>query len=1246
MALQLPLDIVSNTPCYGAYAAYRVSTSYTGPTINIRRSSDNATSDFYANPYGQFGTTVNGAGTSLESWLGASTAYVVTWYDQSGKGNHATQTTTSQQPIFDSTKYRVDFTSGSSFFNLPSGTVPQGRSYNTVSGTYISTNSAARTTFISDNNSLESIYDTVMNATVTMNGTFIGSNQNATYMSGSRSFIDSNEFNVLFSFFDGTYTKAGRVHFRQNGNIIDCYQSARIYWTGNVTTYNISTATGNDAYAGASGYGVVYLSIPCNAPYTVTMKHNTIASTTGCWLGAGVMTTNQANHFRRNVNQYVNYWYANDFYGNDVVYNAGNTVTYAYDGSYNYLYVNSAPQGVSPIRSGWNGQAGNECIGRNANGGEYFTGEMYYLFIFKSYLGTNERNHIERGMPISTTSGPIKFSQLRAVMNGTTSTTTISLSQFQTYSGVQANQLISVTPFNGFVLRSGLFMRIYWSRYHGNDPTWFNSNTPNVMGVTATLKNTYCATGGFNNPNTTDVAVGGVAATSVYSVEWTGFFFAPITGTYTFYLASDDSSYLWVGSSAASGYTTANSLINNLYTGPAEKSATMSLTGGTYYPFRLQFGDGGGGEFITFSFAPPSGVRVYEGTGYFFCQSRNVSASSTYQYLIRNGSTEITTYVQGTISSNPATSGYAIYAANPWLPNGYYWIKSAAMPNALQMYVDVKSGGYDFYQITGGTSASTSTSIHSGTALGLELMVPRSQIHWKSIYRYVHTTLGSNYSTWLAAIPVYRSTTTNGGNYTGYAMYDPRLGNSGSTTGSYNGAPDWTCKDGGVWYIRDAPFVQPDGDYTLSGFLGTYYTETAYPQYLTSYGAPGLNDATAGYYTGSNYIVSTNYAGSTLSTITTYFDGSTYERAAPSALYIKNMTGATTNGVYWINLPTVGPTQIYCIMDSTVDGGGWMMAMKANSNAGFTSSTTLSYPGNFTNSDVLIGTISKPSNFIAGSVSITLRSYGGKTYANTMESAAYINDSSGTRLIAAYVGDRANNSSSFDITDTVTITLSDVQFPLTVRAWVWYGGWWVYGITTVTTISSVSSGTTFNYDSSYWTNNTTTLNATNTNRDAGDAKFNTMNYFPSKDMLALWPDIPYNYASGTGGSLSLSGYNNWCWMKNNYNSGTKQTLVSYFSTASNVSFGTAKGVERGTAFSSQAGNQFYGVNFTVLNAARVRWGFAWNNEGDWNSNDVAGGIGMSGTTSYTVSYSGGDFIGCCQDQTGINRSARVEMYIR
>jgi hypothetical protein len=365
-------------------------------------------------------------------------------------------------------------------------------------------------------------------------------------------------------------------------------------------------------------------------------------------------------------------------------------------------------------------------------------------------------------------------------------------------------------------------------------------------------------------------------------------------------------------------------------------------------------------------------------------------------------------------------------------------------------------------------------------------------------------------------MPIYK--TTSGGNYTGYAMFDPRLGNSGSTAGSYNGAPDWVCKDGGLWYIKDTPWGEPSGDYVANALLGIY-SEILYPQWLTPYGSPGFNDANDIYYTGSTYLVSTNYAGSTLTTLYDYFDGSTAARAAPSALYIKNRTGTNTNGVYWINLPTVGATQVYCIMDSAVDGGGWMMAMKA------------------------------------------------------------------------------------------------------------------------------TRGTTFNFDSTHWTT-ATTLNPSDNTRNDADAKFHSMNYFQGKDLLALWPDIPHNYGGGSGGSLSLPTYNNWCWMKNNYNGGSRQALINYFSIVNNVSFGTPKGVERGTAFSSQGdiffdGNQFYGVNFTLNYTYRVRWGLAWNNEQDWFSNDVGGGIGMS-----VGAYSAGDYIGCCQDQIGINRNARVEVYIR
>lgn len=1504
MAQQLPLDVVSTSTCSGAYAVYRVSSSYAGATVNVRRSSDNAATDFYANAYGQLGTSMNGTGTSIETWLGSSTGYVVKWYDQSGRGNHATQSDTSLQPRIDNINNRIDFTvsSGTAHLLLPSGTVPNCRNYS-VSG-YISTNSAARTVLVSDNNILQNIYDNAQTATVQMSGPYVGSNFNATYMLGSRTDISlTNEFSVIYCFFDSGYTKAARVVFRQNGTTIDCYQSQGLNWNSNVTGtyYNTVPITDANVPTGGSGYGVSYISIVYKTSYTVTVKHNTIGNTVGTWLGsAGTGAgTNTINEFRRNYFGYLNAWYDNDFSGSTYAYADGNIVTHTFDGDYIYMYINGTPQGVSTLRTGWNGQSGNEYIGRSYFG-EYLNGELYSLFIFKSLLPTNERTSIEKTMPLSNASGPISFSKLKTALGLTTSS--VSMSQAKIYAG--AGSALAVSKFDGYTLRNGLFMRFYSNTYFSNNVNFFNTNTPTKTGVVTNFRNTYCATGGLSNPNPAQYQIGNVPVISTYSVEWVGLFFAPVSGTYTFYITSDDTSFIWIGENALSGYNTSNTLINTLFV-YTEITATISLTGGTYYPFRFQYG-AGGGDLLFFSFAPPNGGRVYDGTGYFFCQSINnpnnttlsvyypfeipdvnisavkaryvgfdfgnvtggnryinvvgvsvftlyndaniintsmtVTASSfgtaisplidnndgtlfytnaeispwvmidlgseqyihkvqlhnrqdcctgriaggrlflrdannvtfytsnmiatkggstiyqdyptndghlfytwwpslntipygsdtlpyptssftsvvtnkansssnlilyngatmsntvyklgssslsltaalsqyalssnfkpttngltisfwyksngsptwarvfdfgngpssdnifissngdglnrfafsvfygatenkiyltdanyndnvwrhivwtltyatpnsytstwnlyingvnrynsstqlypspsvtrtlcylgrsnwavdgyyngnidefriydsvlsatdaaalynntmvDYTYTILNGSTSITTTVQGMSSTNPATSGYAIYSANPWLPNGYYWIKSAAMPNALQMFVDIKNGGQDFYQIVGGTSVNYITQTHSGTALGLELVIPRSQDSWRAIYNYVHTTLGSNYTTWYYPLPIYNTLV---GNYTGYAMFDPRFGNSGSTAGSYNGAPDWTCKDGGLWYIKDIPWGEPNGDYFANAFLGTY-SEILYPQWLTPYGSPGFNDGNDIYYTGSTYLVSTNYAGSTLTTLYDYFDGSTAARAAPSALYIKNRTGTNTNGVYWINLPTAGATQVYCIMDSAVDGGGWMMAMKA------------------------------------------------------------------------------------------------------------------------------TRGTTFNYDSTHWTTATTLNPADNTRNDA-DAKFHSMNYFQGKDLLALWPDIPYNYGGGAGGSLSLPTYNNWCWMKNNYNSGSRQALINYFSIVNNIEFipmntPAVRGVERGTIFSSQPGNSFYGINFTLNGTWRVRWGFSWNNETDWFSNDVTGGIGLA-----VSSYSAGDYYGCCGDQTGINRSARVEVYVR
>ena len=297
-------------------------------------------------------------------------------------------------------------------------------------------------------------------------------------------------------------------------------------------------------------------------------------------------------------------------------------------------------------------------------------------------------------------------------------------------------------------------------------------------------------------------------------------------------------------------------------------------------------------------------------------------------------------------------------------------------------------------------------------------------------------------------------------------------------------------------------------------------------------GSPNTGGGGGDSQSGGSGIVVLRYVVGAGSTIITVTDGSTSDKAAPSASYLVSL-GLTTDGVYWIDLPTVGPTQIYCILNPIYDGGGWMMAMKA------------------------------------------------------------------------------------------------------------------------------TTGTTFNYSANYWTT-ANTLNPTENNRNNGDAKFNSMNYFQSNDMMAIWPDI------SNGGSIPSSTLG-WTWLQNNFNDGTRITPISFFGITyptmnpggsgkfirdAKTFSGWASGV-----FSSQADVRFYGFNYTdnpgYGTNARCRWGFGWNENGEGlypsnnvsyiGSNDVSGGIGMD---SGFGSYSAGDRINCCQDTTGINRSARVEIYVR
>lgn len=219
-------------------------------------------------------------------------------------------------------------------------------------------------------------------------------------------------------------------------------------------------------------------------------------------------------------------------------------------------------------------------------------------------------------------------------------------------------------------------------------------------------------------------------------------------------------------------------------------------------------------------------------------------------------------------------------------------------------------------------------------------------------------------------------------------------------------------------------------------------------------------------------------------------------------------------------------------------------------------------------------------------------------------------------------------------TPTLTYCLMDSK---------WDGGGWML-------LMKATRGSTFSYYSNYWTDANTTLNATDLSRSDADAKYGVFNTAYIKDVMAFWPDV-----GQTGGSIAQS--ETWTWLVNNYyGGGARATAITGFSTASArdaqsysnplsfPGFSTA-------IWSSQSPDRRFvvgGVNHISSSWFQVRWGFLWNENGNFGSPDAFGGIGMSGVWGgggANNNYSAGDYYGCC-GSAGLNRTMRVEVYGR
>lgn len=86
-----PLSAISASAA-GAFSLRKLRCAYAGNAIEVRRSSDNTTQNIGFTTAGDLDTV------ALKTFVGASNGFIRTWYDQSGNGRDAVQTTNGNQP--------------------------------------------------------------------------------------------------------------------------------------------------------------------------------------------------------------------------------------------------------------------------------------------------------------------------------------------------------------------------------------------------------------------------------------------------------------------------------------------------------------------------------------------------------------------------------------------------------------------------------------------------------------------------------------------------------------------------------------------------------------------------------------------------------------------------------------------------------------------------------------------------------------------------------------------------------------------------------------------------------------------------------------------------------------------------------------------------------------------------------------------------------------------------------------------
>ncbi len=305
----------------------------------------------------------------------------------------------------------------------------------------------------------------------------------------------------------------------------------------------------------------------------------------------------------------------------------------------------------------------------------------------------------------------------------------------------------------------------FYSGYFNDVQSYFTSNTPGITRNDATINFTADNSWGAIVPP----AGGSNAQPETYSTRWSGRIYLA-AGTYTFWLTSDDGSWMWLGGNAlATNPTNGTAFINNggLHSA-ATVSAAVTLTDNCWQDFKVHFGENTGQNRCNLEYASTGlGItrQAVPGPAFCPCMSNAVlpvelkefygKASRNNVMLYWSTATEknnqkFTVYKsingskwwvlgqQNGAGTSSSTKNYSMMDADPLMGPNYYYLEQTDADGTMKkfevMMVDFsKSEDYvklfpnpfeDKLSITSSTEWSDSDSFELYDALGNRLPMP------------------------------------------------------------------------------------------------------------------------------------------------------------------------------------------------------------------------------------------------------------------------------------------------------------------------------------------------------------------------------------------------------------------------------------------------------------------------------------------------------------------------------------------